>query len=122
MKPFPVTLLRTTSRRPQYLTVSVAVAIITVGFGLLGSLLFAWALATALHLPMDKPMREQSHGWLWFFLFMASIPLSMVPSYLGSFLLLAGMLRWVYGWTPARIRKLMFESEIPPHWLDAPPA
>ena len=34
MKPFPVTLLRTTSRRPQYLTVSVAVAIITVGLGI----------------------------------------------------------------------------------------
>ena len=122
MKLFPLTLLQTTSRRPEYMAVSLAVAFTTVGVGVIGLLLLCCLLAFVFHVPFDKPLQGPSEKVSAVCLVMAGLLFSMAVGYLASFFMLAGVLRWVYGWTPARIRALMFESRIPPHWLDVPPA
>lgn len=97
----PITLL--------ILTCYAALAVPTILFGV-------W-LARLMHIPAGAPVKDLPNGTLWTTLFLVFAIGSMIVGYLGSFVVLAAVLRWRAGWSAERIRRLMFHSEIPPHWL-----
>ncbi|HZF01079.1 MAG TPA: hypothetical protein VE344_04215 [Methylomirabilota bacterium] len=63
------------------------------------------------------PVKDQPHGLLWIILFLIFMEISMAIGYLTSFAILAAALKWRAGWSTMQIRKLIFESEVPSHWL-----
>jgi hypothetical protein len=65
----------------------------------------------------DGPLRDEPQGLLWVALFFLGFVALVIVAHLFSFVLIAVALRWSYGWSGPRIRGLMFESRIPPHWL-----
>ncbi len=87
---------------------------IVLGAGI-GGYIGSW-LAALLQLG-DGPLRDQPHGLLWAVLFFFGFSMSVLVCHLLSFVLMAVTLHWSYGWSWERIRELMFESRIPPHWL-----
>ena len=82
--------------------------------------LFAWWLARVLHLHFQaRPAPIQENEGLWFFLVFTFFFVSLILGYLGSFVVLAGILRWFHGWSTERLRALIFDEDIPRHWQDS---
>ena len=103
--------------RPKYCWPISALIMAGIVGSFIPSGLFAVWLAHTLHLRNHGPALAQENGGLWFFLFVAFMLTSLIVGYLGSFVVLAAILCWFYGWTPVRLRELIFESRVPPHWF-----
>ena len=81
------------------------------------TILFALWLARLMQILDGVPVKNLPNGPLWATLFLVFAVVSMVVGYLGSFVVLAALLRWRCGWSTELVRRLILHSEIPPHWL-----
>jgi len=79
--------------------------------------LFAFWLAKVLGIPMHGAVKDQPNGPLWIALFLAFFVVAMLCGYLAGFHLLAVILKRRHGWSDDKIHRLMYDCEIPPHWL-----
>jgi hypothetical protein len=76
---------------------------------MLGSFLplwfFARALAHALGIPDDAPVRDQPFGFLWLVLFLTTMPMFMFAGMVFGFVMNALILRFGLGWSWAMVRR-----------------
>jgi hypothetical protein len=79
--------------------------------------IFAFWLGRTLGVNLDKPVNGQPNGDIWLVAFLASMVCGLIIGYIASFVVMAAVLRWRYNWSSARIKELMFESNIPNHWF-----
>lgn len=103
--------------RPKYRLPITALIFAFLVASLVSTGLFAFWLADALGIKNHVPLKGQPHEFLFEFLLLGVFIFFVVLFYLASFGVLAAVLRWFYGWPPERIRELIMESRIPPHWL-----
>jgi hypothetical protein len=103
--------------RMKYRGPIMALIVFCISASLIPTGFFAFWLAHALGIRDHVPVKDQQNGFLWMVLFLGFGIAAMVAAYLASFALMAVALRWFCGWTPSRIRELILESRIPPHWL-----
>jgi hypothetical protein len=77
----------------------------------------AFWLAHGLGIRDHVPLKGQPHMYLWLGLFVSVFVASIMVFYLASFIFMAAFLKWYCGWTSDRIRKLIFDSDVPKHWF-----
>jgi hypothetical protein len=85
------------------------------------SLFVSWFLLSwighVLGIDMHAPANTQPHDQLFNVFILTTFVTSMIIFYLMSFVFMALVLRYNCKWDTDRIYKLIFNSEIPEHWL-----
>jgi hypothetical protein len=85
------------------------------------SLFFSWFLifwlGHVLGIDMHAPANTQPHDRFFGILMMTTFISSLIFFYFFSFVFMALVLRYKFNWEKGRIYKLIFNSEIPKHWL-----
>ena len=104
--------------KPKYQLAITGFAIGAIVLSIIPTTLFAYASASLFGIPLHAAVIDQPKGPLWIALFLLFMGASVfVGACYGSLVLLAAVLRWFYGWSGSQIRELIFESQIPSHWL-----
>jgi hypothetical protein len=92
---------------------------IGLGFGsFVPTWFFAHALAYALGIPMNAPVRDQPNGWLWCLLFFIEMEVLLVAGFLLGMVLNALILRLGLGWPWTRVRGAGVCPEWIVYWLE----
>jgi hypothetical protein len=103
--------------RPKYrIPITILIYVFTMA-SLVPTGFFAIWLAHTLNLRDDVSLRGQPHAILWAMLVISFSIVSLMVFYLASFVVIAMALRFFFGWSPNRIRELIFQSSIPPSWF-----
>jgi|HubBroStandDraft_6_1064221.scaffolds.fasta_scaffold373338_2 hypothetical protein len=104
--------------RPEYRSPLTALIFIFIlaAFGV--TIWFAFWLARDLGIRDDLPLKIQPDADLWGFLLLGFFITAMLTFYLASFAVMAVVLKLFYRWPSDKIRELIFESRIPPHWFN----
>jgi len=84
------------------------------------SILCAFWLARLLGIPWHGAVKDPSNKTIFVILFLGFMIIAMLSAYLASFYILAWILKHRYGWSDDKIHRLMYDCEIPPHWLKPP--
>ena len=81
------------------------------------TILFCVLLCHLFDLPLNAPIKDLPGGPLVAVLTVVFMIAAMWTGYLASFHLLAVILKRRHGWSDDKIHSLMYDCEIPPHWL-----
>jgi len=106
--------------RPRYQLAIIALTFITTLGSFIPTYLFGVVLKSLLGIPIHAAVKDQPNGALWMKMLLAFMMVAMVGGYLAGFLVLAMILKRRYRWSDDKNHRLMYDCEIPPHWLKPP--